>query len=267
MQASSRPGISRAELLVVLLVSSMLVGVLLPAVQGARQLNDQEQSINNLKQLALAVHNMHDAYGTMPPVVGSFPDRGQNSMGTIFHFMLPFVEQDNTYRNSYDGRGYYVWHNDSWGQTIKTFVAPGDTSAAADYRHENWLATSNYAANYQLFGSNPGGGVRLANITDGTSNTMMFAERYRKCGEHVCSWGYPTLYYWAPVYAYYSQGKFQATPTQKKCDAGLAQSLHARGIHVAMADGSTKTVADTVSPRTWWLVCTPSDGTVLDRDW
>ena len=56
------------------------------------------------------------------------------------------------------------------------------------------------------------GKMTFGNITDGTSNTLMFAQRYQICNGQPTAWGYPTLYRWAPIFAYYSDGKFQSAP-------------------------------------------------------
>jgi hypothetical protein len=58
----------------------------------------------------------------------------------------------------------------------------------------------------------------------------MLTERYQMCHDTPCAWGYPGIYYWAPMYAHYSQGRFQATPSQKDCDPALPQTPHPGGI-------------------------------------
>jgi hypothetical protein len=69
------------------------------------------------------------------------------------------------------------------------------------------------------------------------------------------------------MFAYFSQARFQATPSQKTCDSTLAQSPHPGVINVGMADASIRAVAATVSPQTWWAACTPNDGDMLGSDW
>ena len=109
-------------------------------------------------------------------------------------------------------------------------------------------------------------GAQLAQIPDGTSNTLMFAERYQMCNDNPCAWGYSQMYYWAPMFAYYSHGKFQMRPSQKECDPALAQAIDPGGITVAMCDGSSRTFSDNLSPRTWQLLCDPADGQVIPND-
>src|SRR5262249_60482091 len=116
------------------------------------------------------------------------------------------------------------------------------------HKFKNWLALTNYAGSWPVFKT---GQTRLAQIPDGTSNTFMFTQRYQMCGDTPTAWGYPTLYTWAPMFGYYSQGRFQHQPTQADCDPQLAQSLEPAGIQVAMCDGSARLISDRISPQTW----------------
>src|SRR6266852_5795447 len=87
----NRAGFTLFELLVVLALLGLLFALLLPAVQKVRQAAARAQSANNLKQYALACHNYHDTYGSFPPGVDS------NGFSALAH-LLPFIEQQNVYR-------------------------------------------------------------------------------------------------------------------------------------------------------------------------
>ena len=115
------------------------------------------------------------------------------------------------------------------------------------------------------------GGARIpASFPDGTSNTIGFTERYQRCGEDACAWGYWGDYYWTPVFAYfpgYSKAKFQVAPRGNDCNPALAQTAHPAGIMVGMGDASTRSVSGDISTQTWWAACTPAGGEVLGADW
>jgi type II secretory pathway pseudopilin PulG len=259
---SRRPRVAftLVQLLIVLALLAFLLGLLLPATARMRMAAARSQSMNNLKQLGLALHSCHDAYKLMPPIVGAFPQEKAAAYGTLHFYLLPFVEQNNVYQNAQG----YVWKNNTWSELIPVFTSPSDPSVPPNYRHQGWLATTNYAANWMIFKKT---GASLLNIPDGTSNTLFFAERYQVCNDTPCGWGYSSLDTWTPMFGYYSYGKFQHQPTQQECNPALAQSLDPGGIVVCMADGSVRTVSNTISPRTWWLVTDPADGEVLPNDW
>jgi type II secretory pathway pseudopilin PulG len=254
------PAFSLVELMVILAVLAFLLGMLLMSVSKVRSAAARTQCSNNLRQLALAMHNANDAYNALPPTVGSFP-AGSKTYGTYFFFILPFIEQAKVYQQA---KGY-VWKNRTFATPIPTMLCPSDASAPPKNLYKDWLATCNYPANWLILKK---GGARIpASFPDGTSNTIVHAERYQMCNGNPCGWGYPGLYYWTPMFARYSQGKFQVHPAQEACDPGVPQSPHASGINIALGDGSVRFLSPALSPETWWYACTPNGGEVLGADW
>jgi type II secretory pathway pseudopilin PulG len=251
------------ELLVILGILLFLLGLLIPAVQRVRSAASRSSSFNNLKQLALAMHSINDVYKKLPPVVGSFPGQDQKK-GTIFFHLLPYIERQNVYQQA-EGD---VTNKATYGIVIPTFLNPNDKSAPPFNQYKGWLATTSYAANWMVFGHTDGGTANIPRtFRDGTSNTLVYVERYQMCNGNPCAWGYSSLYYWAPMFAFYNKGKFQNAPKQEACNPALPQATDPVGIQIALGDGSVRLVSERVSSETWWNATDPADGNALGPDW
>jgi type II secretory pathway pseudopilin PulG len=261
---TNRRAFTRVELLVLVALSAVLAGVLLPAILRADADADRLRCQNNLKDLGIAVHNCNDTYAKLPPAVGSFP--AANSDGTVQFYLLPFVEQEELFKDGADGAGgFSVWSKGVYNKPVTNFLCPADASGGDAHLFMDWLATSSYASNYLVFAQ---GGARIpASFPDGTSNTILFAERFQICNQSPCAWAYSGETEWAPTFAYSSVAKFQTQPAQAQCNPALAQGIHPGGIEVGIADGSARTVANSITPQTWYYACCPNDGMVLGPDW
>jgi len=189
------------ELLVVIAIIAILIGLLLPAVQKVRESAARAKCQNNLKQLAVGMHNYHDAVGTLPD--GGIDHFSGNWMITI----LPYVEQDVLFQ-LYQGYGTAQSVISAanianiTGRQLAVYTCPSDTPALPGGGTYDGCSYHNYAVNYgnTAVGDNAGGSTvmdvemtyngftfagapfrfnqpqTLTNITDGTSNTLMIAE-------------------------------------------------------------------------------------------
>jgi hypothetical protein len=101
---------------------------------------------------------------------------------------------------------------------------------------------------------------------DGTSNTLMFAQRYQMCNGAPTAWGYADLYDWSPMFAYDNTEKFQAAPNAEDCDPTRPQSIGGSSIQVGFADGSGRSIRAAVSAQTWHALCTPAGAEPLNLD-
>lgn len=267
----SRLGFTLFQLLLVLAILIILLALLLPALVKVRVAAARSQCSNNLKQIVLAMHNMNDTYGKLPPVAGSFPIPGKEH-NSIFFYMLPFIEQQNLFNLGNTGPDYSAWTNGIYRYPIKTYHCPQDNTGGKMYLYDGWLATCNYAANFLAFGDPKNnsleGSARIpASFPDGTSNTIVFAERLQICAGQPNAWAYSGVSPWTPVFGYYSTDRFQVNPSDATCDPSLAQGPHPGGLQVGMCDGSVRLLGPKLTETTWYSALTPNGGEVLGPDW
>jgi prepilin-type N-terminal cleavage/methylation domain-containing protein len=268
-----RPAFTLIELLVVMAVISVLVGLLLPAVQKVRGTANRMKSLNNLKQQALAVHSFHDAHERLPS------DRFPLPPPTTHWQILPYLEQGNLVAiGDADPSDPAYLH-----ARVPILLDPTDPSTA---RSDLDLKCS-YAFNAQITGLVPAfnhwaderstptlagpyhppeipGVGTLVGIGDGTSNTILITQRFANC-QGVSVSGIPCFF-----------GKYASPPTRAvyapewlpqvgirpgQCVGGVAQTTLS-SILVALCDGSVRAIPGDAAKANWWAAGTPNGGEV-----
>lgn len=147
-----RRAFTLVELLVVIAIVAVLIGLLLPAVQKVREAAARMHSANNLKQVALAAHNAHDAHGALPPMLDDYPGPGSGT-GTAFFHLLPYIEQEPLYkkaRNPATGRHEAAFAGAN-ATPVPVYRNPADPSAGGQGNVDG-LGACGYAANFLVFG-------------------------------------------------------------------------------------------------------------------
>jgi prepilin-type N-terminal cleavage/methylation domain-containing protein len=327
-------GFTLVELLVVIAIIGILVGLLLPAVQAAREAARRMQCSNNLKQQALATHNAHDTHRRFPPQAGIY---GGAYYAPLYFLLLPFIEQTNVFNmagncdlaaavgqaapTSWRDLGY-VWP--TWGSVntgtktwlrqtrMPTFQCPSDSTLGNGL---DWTpGDASYGGNFLIFGGernrtvvcgsagNPwetcwDAKANFGTITDGTSNTVMFAEKLSRCngtGNPGGTWWMRGVFRIGPtsgvpadsypgdrlsavfgggrgrdgvVFTYGINSKFQVAPRLPlstsaqggRCDRRLASTQHAV-MQVALADGSVRSLSESTTGTIWFAMLTPAGG-------
>jgi prepilin-type N-terminal cleavage/methylation domain-containing protein len=151
-------GFTLIELLVVIAIIAVLIALLVPAVQKVREAANTTQSLNNVRQLALASQNLGTNYkGVLPPGVGNFP-QSSSQQGTVFFFLLPYMEQDNVYKLAPGLTSFNAAIPNSakvGGAFIPSYTAPGDASLSPVVA-AGVLASTSYAANGFVFSGDNG---------------------------------------------------------------------------------------------------------------
>jgi len=224
-------------LVVVLFCSGLPIALLLPAVQAAREASRRSQCCNNLKQLALAMHNYHDTYKCFPPAY--IADESGKPMHSWRVLVLPFIEQQALYERYDFDEPWDSPANLALAQTvIPAFRCPSD--AVASGPETNYVMIVGPGTLYDGEES-----TSMRNIKDGTSNTIMFVE--------VVGSGINWL---EPRDLDIEQLSFQINAPGGQ---GI-QSSHPGGANVAFCDGSVRFLSETIDPQTLQNLITIDDG-------
>jgi prepilin-type N-terminal cleavage/methylation domain-containing protein len=299
-----RRAFTLVELLVVIAIIGVLVALMLPAVQAAREAARRMQCSNNVKQINLAIHNYHDTHLTLPPSRNSFTNSaGKSTLNGLQTLILPFIEQSNVEKLYDYNKGWdHVDNQPAINAKLKFYLCPSspngdkkvtlsDVGATTQYP-TGTAAVNNYypvrnvrdAANVMLEGSFAaaqdgqlvglnGGPLcnKLANITDGTSNTFWFVEiagrpEYYVKGKSTTPVA-PGIFLFSPwagntamaLNSYTTDGLTQKGPCMMNCTNQFQPySFHPGGCMFGIADGSVRFLRDNIDGDTFRALGSPA---------
>ena len=273
-----RRAFTLVELLVVIAIIGVLVALLLPAVQAAREAARRMQCQNHLKQFGLALHNHHDILKRFPPASqwDGNPDNVLNVNSiNAFALLMPYYEQAGLH-NLWD---FTVNHNHAKnlvaaGTPIKIIACPTRrpaakckspsylTYAAGDYALSAGTGNVNSADLAELKGLfNINSKIRFADITDGSSNTLAIGDKYvdpkdlNNTDGPTYRWGFHAI-------------RNTISPMNAKSlspwgnpDATFG-SLHTRGSNFVFADGSVQFLAQNINLQAYQWLSNIADGQI-----
>jgi prepilin-type N-terminal cleavage/methylation domain-containing protein len=318
-------GFTLVELLVVIAIIGMLVALLLPAVQAAREAARRAQCMNSLRQMAIATHNFENTYLRLPSVGPGVGESitSQNAF-SVHAQILPFIEGPNL-QNLIDltqplmqGSGGSQTINPLQQTAAKTvvkiFLCPSDgfspkytSSNSAEWAGNNYMINSGTCVPTWGFDQTNldgivwyGANARLAIITDGTSNTLLFGEAIRgndvttnaatptdRRRQHVSFGGGPealtdskcasptrwggsrgSSWIWGREFnigfnTYYKPNSKMPDCAENGRGWFAARSFHPGGVCVSAVDGSTHLVTDNIDHTMWRALSTRDLGEVV----
>lgn len=271
-----RRGFTLIELLVVLAIIGMLTGLLMPAVQQARESARRVQCQSQMRQLGVALHNYHGQHGVLPsaslvigPSFATFSGWGWGAM------ILPQIEQTPVYMRICFEQGTAVGANrDVIPTPLAIWLCPSDSqptavSVAIEGYSDATVASGNMVASHGML--SPLSSVRFADVTDGLSNTLMLGERVF---QPTISGGLMFTSSWCGVisetdiYTFTSMPWVQAHATQPinriSTSADNFSSRHPAGANFCLGDGAVRFLSEYIDSYVLESLGTRAGGEVVE---
>ena len=276
--SSVRRGFTLVELLVVIAIIGILVALLLPAIQAARESSRRAKCQNNLKQIGLAVQNYHDIYTVLPvegddgPTACCAPDPGNVLYYNWTFHILPFMEQKTVYDR---GEANHATISTS---VVGTYYCP----TRRNIQLYKGVAKSDYAANAGttttngVFVQSRLGWTRMTQIIDGTANTLLAAEARKHiryiyetgdcCGDNESAF----LAGWADDNGRHGNRVPLPDIVDRNIPSDQADnffgSSHPAMLNAVLADGSVRSLKYGINPVIWQGFCVRNDGVVVNQN-
>lgn len=301
---SNRPdrrGFTLIELLVVIAIIGLLVAMLLPAVQAAREAARITQCANNSRQLMLSTHNFATSFDGQLPEANFYQvvdaQTGLAAEGSAFYQLLPYYDQEpmfQKYTQDIPNPGYLGAQ--SIPMTIH--ICPSDlTNNNGISLLGGQVATSNYCMNLEVFGAfgtfnikGKPSPYRIGTLPDGSSNTIGIFETAASYPgyptldpqsgtfENIMAWSYPAYPntygpYWPNPDELVGQRNYtgsyplpQIGVTANSANPNLCQSFH-NIMNLGMMDGSVRKITKSINQSIWSQAINPNDGGPMGSKW
>jgi prepilin-type N-terminal cleavage/methylation domain-containing protein/prepilin-type processing-associated H-X9-DG protein len=280
-----RPAFTLVELLVVIAIIGILVALLLPAIQAAREAARRTSCLNNVTQLGLAIHNYEFNFETLPPGVtdtkGPIRNEPQGLHVSWIVPILPFMEERALSRRFEAAAGAYAGVNaDVRATTIAPLMCPSSPSERTD--ESGKIAYTTYAACYNdveapIDVDNNGlmflnSHVRFDEIYDGSSKTLLLAEKLIRPDDlGWVSGTRATLRNTSKIERPEPRFRQPAIAEEEEPVQDVAESLivggfggyHPGVINAAFADGSTRALSENIEPAILRLLGNRADGEIV----